>query len=266
MAAEFGAIADAGQHQELRGVDRAGRQDEFAPRTDRKKPAILFDLDADRAALIEQDATDMRPRHDREIGPVRKGMHIGAVQRLAPAAPDEHVGDGGAARPFHHRAIRARECRDALLARGAEKGVRQRARIVRGLHPHGAVGTAERRIGRPLPVFDAAIDVEHRFIGPAGIARLSGKMIPIAFVAPRPDHDIDARTAAETLAHRHRQFAAIEVRIGLGLKAPVAFAPKVCWPERGVHDRLGFVAATRLDQQNLCAAVLGKAAGNDRTR
>jgi len=115
-----------------RGVGRAGRQDEFAPRTDRKDASVLLDVDTNCAALIDQDAADMRAGHDRQIGSVRKRMCIGAVQRPAPAALNEHVGDGAASRHFQHRAVRARKCRDALFTRSAEESGREGARVVRG--------------------------------------------------------------------------------------------------------------------------------------
>src|SRR5260370_7143844 len=54
------AVADAGQHQELRGLERAGGKDHFAARADLPGFLALPVFDADRALGLEQ-ATP-RPR------------------------------------------------------------------------------------------------------------------------------------------------------------------------------------------------------------
>ena len=55
-----------------------------------------------------------------------------------------------------------------------------------------AAGAAPFGIGRSLPVLDPAIDVQHVRIGPAIIAALRRKVVPVIFVPARPNHRVDA--------------------------------------------------------------------------
>lgn len=88
-------------------------------------------------------------------------------------------------------------------------------------------------------------------------------MIPVFLMAARPDHDIHARSAAEALAHRHVKFAAIQMGVGFGLEAPVAFGSKIRGPERGGEHRFMLVGVASFDQQDLSAFGLREAAGHD---
>src|SRR6185295_4800572 len=60
---------EAGLHQQLRGTNRARRQDDFAVGMDDAGAAIAHRFDADRASAIEYDAAYNRVALDREIGP-----------------------------------------------------------------------------------------------------------------------------------------------------------------------------------------------------
>src|SRR5258708_12987374 len=81
-----------------------------------------------------------------------------------------------------------------------------------------------------MPIFDAAVDIQHRLIVPCCVASLSGKEIPVVFVPARPGHYIDAGSTTQDLAHIHWNGPSIEIGIGLGYKAPIALAPKVQTP------------------------------------
>src|SRR5258708_6558024 len=78
------AVADAGEHQELRRLERAGGYDHFAAGANLLPLMALDVLDPDRALALEQDSGGMRERFDTQIrarGDMR--MHIGT--RRAPA-------------------------------------------------------------------------------------------------------------------------------------------------------------------------------------
>ena len=76
--------ADAGEFEQLRRADRAGRQHHFALRPRLATPAVLAIAQADRAAPLEQDPLDMRARSTRRrFGRLRIGFRkpVAALQR-----------------------------------------------------------------------------------------------------------------------------------------------------------------------------------------
>ena len=84
VLAERRGVADARQHQQLRGLERAGGDDHLAPRADLLQLLALPVFDADRALAFEQDAGGVRAGLDAQIGAAADmRMDIGA--RRTPA-------------------------------------------------------------------------------------------------------------------------------------------------------------------------------------
>src|SRR6185312_7287218 len=81
---ERSPVADAGQHQQLRGLKRAGRQDYFAAGADQFPFLALPVFDADGALALEQDARRPRAGFDAQIRP-RCEMRVDIAARRAPA-------------------------------------------------------------------------------------------------------------------------------------------------------------------------------------
>ena len=78
------AVADAGEHQQLRGLECAGRDDHLAPGAELLQFLALAVFDADRALAFEQDAGGVRGGLDAQIAAAaHMRMDIGA--RGAPA-------------------------------------------------------------------------------------------------------------------------------------------------------------------------------------
>src|SRR4051794_38812572 len=61
------AVADAGQHQKLRRLERARRYDDLAAGADLPRLLALAGFDADRALAFEQDARRLRKSLDAQI-------------------------------------------------------------------------------------------------------------------------------------------------------------------------------------------------------
>jgi hypothetical protein len=61
-------VADAGQHQQLRRLECAGRDDHLAPGAELLALVATEIFDADCALALEQDARRMRLRFDPEVG------------------------------------------------------------------------------------------------------------------------------------------------------------------------------------------------------
>jgi hypothetical protein len=122
------------------------------------------------------------------------------------------------------------------------------------------------RVRRAMPIFNAAINVEYRFIAPCGVPSLGRKEIPIVLVSARPGHDVDAGSTAKYLAHIQRNGASVKVWIRLAHKGPVTFAAKVQRPLARFHDAWHIVAAAGLQQENAGLRVLGQSARHHRSR
>src|SRR5262252_9362367 len=52
-----------------------------------------------------------------------------------------------------------------------------------------------------MPVLDASINIEYRFVAPGLISRFRCEEPPVALVAAGPDHCVNARSAAQDFAH-----------------------------------------------------------------
>ncbi len=85
-------------------------------------------------------------------------------------------------------------------------------------------------------------------------------------MAACPNHDIDARSSAEHLAHVKRHGTPFEVRIGLGQKLPIALAPEVFKPASRFCDAWHIVAAACFKQEHADIGILCQAASHHRAR
>src|SRR5260370_38904538 len=108
-----------------------------------------------------------------------------------------------------------------------------------------------------MPIFNAAIDFQHRLITPRGIVCLRREIVPIVFVPASPSHYIDAGSASEHLAHIQMDGASIKIGIGLGHKAPVTLTPEVEGPLDRFDYAWNIFAAARLKQKYADVEVLG---------
>lgn len=102
-----------------------------------------------------------------------------------------------AAAGHHHGAVVARVARFPPSVR-LNDGCGQRIGFATGCDEHRAAGAAV-GVGGPVPVFDPTIDFEHRLIAPGFVARLGGKVVPVAAMAPCPCHHVDAGPPPSTL-------------------------------------------------------------------
>ena len=121
-------VADAGELEQLRGVDGAAAQDHLA-RGDAAGPAGAEIVDADGALALEPDAGAERERVDGQVLAVPHGVQVGPRGREAAAAV--------------HVAVEAGE---TLLAVAVDVVGEVVARLLHGLEER-----AEERVGRPGP-------------------------------------------------------------------------------------------------------------------
>ena len=84
-------------------------------------------------------------------------------------------------------------------------------------------------------------------------------------MAPRPYHRIDARTAAEHLAHGPRYSSSVEMWIGPSFEVPILLSVAEFQPPGGVLNLLQDIRATRLQQEHVHGRVFGETSGDNRT-
>ena len=215
-AGEVLLVADAGELEQLRGVDGAAAQDHLA-RGHAARPAGAEIVDADGALALEPDAGAERERVDGQVLAVPHGVQVGPRGREAAAAVDVAV-----------------EAGETLLAVAVDVVGEVVARLLHGLEER-----AEERVGRrtlleheravaatPLVGGDGAVDEEAGLhplevgqavgVAPLLHARLGGPALVVQRVAALEDHPVDARRAAEHLAARVDHAAAVHVRLGVG--------------------------------------------------
>ena len=119
-------VADAGEHEHLRCVDRAERQHHFVPGPDVAGDSSVDDLDTAGTPSLEGDPVDVCQGEDGQVGPVEMGKDVGAEYRLALAVADAQVGECRSTGRLHHCAVRALERRNADRTRTLHRGRRQR--------------------------------------------------------------------------------------------------------------------------------------------
>ncbi len=213
----MGCRADAGQHEQRRGVEGAGRQDHLAIGFDPYEVAARLDeFDAACARALHQHACRLRARMHLEIGALAGRLEIGSRGRGAIA-----VADGILAAPesLLLLAVVIVAHRQAGRAGSLQPGVVER---IAGLCELGAdrAGSAAPPIGAALPGLAAPEIGQHVGIGPAARTLLRPAVI-IAAVAAGIGHHIDRGRAAQHLAAHRLDRAAVHVRLGLGMIAPV---------------------------------------------
>src|SRR5258706_2553738 len=190
----------------------------------------MNDLHAAGLLAAHDKSSDQCVTEHRQVRPVHVGESIGAEYGLPHSVADSQVHDGGTASTFHHQPVLALEGRNADGARAFDHGGGDRVRVWRGLNKNRSSRPGTCWIRRAMPIFNAAIDVQYGFVAPCGVPSLGREEIPVILVPARPDHDVDAGSAAKDLAHIQRNGASVKVRTGLRHTSPVTFAAEIYEP------------------------------------
>src|SRR3982074_174357 len=196
----------------------------------------MNDLHAARLLAAHDKSSDQGVTQHRQVRPVHVGKNIGTEYRLPHSVANSHVHDGGAALAFHHQPVLAWEGRNSNGACAFEHGRRPPIGVWRRLNKNRSARPAIFWVGRAMPIFNAAIDVQYRLIAPCGVPSLGREEIPVILVPARPRHEVDAGSTAKYLAHIQRNGASVKVWIRLAYKSPVTFAANVQSPLPCFHD------------------------------
>ena len=213
---QLGGRADAGGEQQHRRIDRAARNDQFAPRADAPDLAVTLDLDADGAVAVEQDTADLGFRHQLEIFSAQVRLEISDRRRAAPAIVDVERREADAVDAL------AVEIGVALVLQalaGLHKGPCRRRGALDVRHRHRAAGAAP-RVGAIDAVLHPLEIGQHVVVAPAARAEALPFVI-IAGCAAQEDEAVDGAGAAQNLAARPDHGSAAETRFRLGFVTPV---------------------------------------------
>jgi len=209
----------------------------------------------DRAPPVEEDPRRERVGADREVGPLhrRAQIRIGGAAALTPA--DRHL-----------------EIAEALLLETVHVVGQGVTGLPAGLEPGGVQGVLQQAAARRERSVRAAIVVaatgaalgalevrQHVAVAPARCP-LALPALVVERVAAHVHHAVDRRGAAEDLAARGVQAAAVQLWLALGVVAPVVLRHVHRDRQRARHlDPHRAIGAAVLEQQHLVAAVLGQA-------
>ncbi|VWB89565.1 hypothetical protein BUB20358_04262 [Burkholderia ubonensis] len=258
VPAQLVGRADARAHQQLRRVERTGRQDHFRARAERLHAPVARDRDADRALAVEADA------QHRRIG---DHMQVRTV-----AAVDVRTRDAAT------RAVAMRDLveADAFLRGPVEIVVERIAGRVRGLDESFGERIAKAQIGhreravravpcvRAAPVAFRAPEIrQHVLPAPARRAELR-PFVVVERMAARVDHRVDRARAAHPAPARLVAATPAEARLRHGLVAVVGAELERHErrdADRHVHEQVALGVRTRFDQRDRrVGACVGKPA------
>src|SRR5215469_2113694 len=246
--------ADAGQHEQLRRVDRAAAQDHFARRQCGALLAVDATDDTGRSPPDECDFFGERIGDDAQIGAAHCRSQIPDRGRAAPAVARRRLVIADAVLMGAVKIVVARKPR--LRRTGDERFADRMLRHIR--HAEWAARAVE-TVGATHLVLRAPEIGQYVVERPAGIAELA-PMVEILGLATDIDHAVDRRGAAEHLAARPEDAAVGGARIGFGLVAPIdrGIGKGLTETERDMDPAVGVLAA-RLDQHDARRRILGEA-------
>src|SRR5215469_12581869 len=108
---------------------------------------------------------------DGEIRPVHVRKNIRTKNGLTLPITNSHVRNGCATIGLHHAAVLIFKDRNPNQAYSIKKSAGGRARVRFRLDEHRSASSPIFRIGWPMPVLDAAINAQYRFVTPCRISR-----------------------------------------------------------------------------------------------
>ena len=230
---EVGGGADARSHEQLRRVERAGRDDDLA-RVDplpaaRGRPALDA---AHRAARVDDQALDDGVRHDLEVASIEDRCEERAI-RVLPAA----VHDRGAVPPA------------PVEGAGVEVGVERQARLDGRVDEDLGERVALREVARAQVPFELLEGRPHLVPAPARAAA-RGPAVVVLRRAAQVDHAVEAARPAEHAPARQDVPSPGGAALGHGLVLPVHGAAPEVEVLVGVRDLGVVVRAAGLQHQH----------------
>ena len=208
----------------------------------------MHEADADGAAVLDDQAVDQHVLFQPQVGAVQDRLQKAARRRPAPSAllVDVEVADA-----FIIAGVEIGNAADAHLFGGVADRVENIPGQPRRLDPPAAAGAVVLALAEKV-ILEPAERRQHIVIAPAGKAELA-PVIVIGSLSAHRDHGVDRRRAADHLAARVGQRAAVEPGFRFGLEHPVGagIADRKEVADRDVKPDPVVVAAGLQDQDAL---------------
>ena len=260
-AQQFG-LADAGQLEQLRRVDRAAGDDHLArgPRLPLRPADGIAHADA--ALAFEDQRLGHRALLDHKVRPRARRVEIAIGRALAAALGDRHLRHADA---FLGLAVLVGIEGQADALGGRDHLLQQRHLVARRVGDAQHAVAAAELVGAAVVALHALEDRQHVLVAPAAIAELRPVVVVLRLAADI-DHAVDRARAAQHLAARHVDAPPARALVRLRRVAPV---------DRRIVDHLGDADrharpeevrafGARLQQQHAIGAALRQPAGDHR--
>src|SRR5262249_656191 len=156
--------------EKLGRMDRAERKPNCGASGNPMRPPAAKEFYFCRPPAMEYNARYERVSEHCEILAVHVGIGIAAKHRQAAAVPNADVGNRRAALGLHHFTILVVEDRNPQRPGRLQHGWCNWVGIARRFHMHEATLAASLWIWCSLPILQATVQAEDRFIAPARIA------------------------------------------------------------------------------------------------
>ena len=239
-------LADAGEFEDLRAGDAAGRQDRLL-RPGLHRLAVLLVLDADAALALEQDAQRVGVGDDVQVGPLHRRLDVAMGHAHAPALVDRGLRLHDA---FLVLAVVVGIDLEAGGLRRLEQRVVERVLVGHGRDLERPVGAAAVRAVAVDEVLHAGEERRHVAPAPAAAAHLRPG-VEVERLAAHPDQAVDRARSTQHFAARHRNDAVGRARFGLRLVEPVGRRVVDQQTEGQRHAGVGMAGRAGLEQQHL---------------
>ena len=263
VPAELVRRADAGEHQDMRRIERAARQNDFPAR--RHPPVLSAATVADThgAAVFDHDAVDVGLGLELEVGPGQSRPQERVRRAPAPSVVDILL----------HAA-------DAHIVAAVEIVKPRQPDFPGGLHdrldhrvPVGASSDTQRAPAAPagalpaLPGFAAVEIGKNVGVRPSRQTGLRPAVV-VRGVTPYIGHGVYRGAPADDPGANAFQDAAVGLRFGLGVITPVVMplVDELLHPHQRHLDPRVVVHAAGLEHQNPDIGILGQPVGQHATR
>ena len=207
---------DAGAVQYLRRADRAGAHDDFALGAGLDHLAALHEAHADRTAVLDHQPVDQHVLFKPQIGTLQCGLEKTPRRRPAPAAllVDVEIADA-----FIVAGVEIRNLANSHFLRGVADRVEDGPGQSRRLDPPAAAGAVVLALAEKM-ILQPPERRQHVVITPTRKSELT-PVIVVGGLSAHRDHGVDGGGAADHLAARIGQRAAVEAGFRLGPEHPV---------------------------------------------
>ena len=255
-------VGDTGELQQLRRVDGATTQDNFAARTHLLQLAPVPHLHAGRTRRtgrpVEQDPGGKRSGAQCQVAPLQRRPQVSHGGTPAPALVNRHI---HGAEAFLLVPVHVLGERVTRLLAGFDEGFVERIAALSGTYVQRA-GIAPVHVTSLGAGLGLAEIRQAMVVVPVRQAILFGPADVVQRMATDIDHAVDRRRAADHAATRRMDAALVHERLRLGLVHPgVARVGHGIGKARGHVDEDAVVEGARFQQQYAHLGVLGQPVG-----